>query len=692
MPLKKLLLKPGVNRENTRYTTEGGWYDCDKIRFRQGTPEKVGGWERLSADVYQGVCRSLWNWVTLGGDNLIGVGTNLKFYIYQGGFYNDITPLRDTEALTNPFATTSGSALVTVTDAAGGYTDGDFVTFTPTSAVGGILLAGEYEITTTSASTYTIIVQSETTITTANPAVFTAQFQLANNIAVTLSTTGTLPTPFTAGTTYYVVNTSGYTFQLATTVGGTALGTIGSGQSGVHTVTALANATASGGGATSAAYQLNVGPAVVLPLTGWGAGPWGSGAWGIGSASVDSLRLWSQSNYGENLVFCPRGEGLYYWDASSGVGTRAVNVTSLAGASDVPTLVNMVLVSDISRFVLAFGCTDLSSIVLDPMLIRWSDQEDIAQWTPSAENQAGGLRLSQGSQIVAVAQSRQEILTWTDSALYSLQYQGPPFVWGAQLVGDNISIASQNAATVASGVAYWMGVDKFYKYDGRTQTLRCDLRQYIFSDLNQSQLQQVCCGTNEGFNEVWWFYPSADSMENDRYAVYNYGEDIWYYGNLGRTAWLDSALRTGPIAATYDQNIVLHETGNDDDTTGTPVPIEAYITSSEFDLDDGHNFVFIWRVLPDITFRGSNASAPQVTMTLLPLQNSGSGYNAPPSVGGVNTASVARSAVLPVEQFTGQIFTRVRGRQMAMKISSTALGVAWQLGSPRLDMRADGRR
>jgi hypothetical protein len=614
MPLKKLLLKPGVNRENTRYTTEGGWYDCDKIRFRQGMPEKIGGWQQLSQNTYQGICRSLWNWSNLSGDQLIGVGTNLKFYIVKGGVYFDITPIRGTSTLTNPFATTSGSPIVVVTDAAGGFNDGDFVTFSGATSVGGLTINGEYELTYISATTYAITAASN------------------------------------------------------------------------------ASSTATGGGTVTAAYQIETGPAIVVPFVGWGAGTWSSGAWGVGVVASDDLRLWTQSNYGQDLVFCPRGGGIYYWSASTGISFRGVNISTLPGASDTPVVANLVTVSDISRFVFAFGCNQIGDTAVDPLLVRWSDQEDVAVWTPTPENQAGDLRLSNGSRIVAIAQSRQEILTWTDSALYSLQYQGPPFVWGAQLLGDNISIAGQNAATVASGVAYWMGVDKFYKYDGRTQTLRCDLRQFIFGDINTAQFAQVCCGTNEGFNEVWWFYPSADSTQNNRYVVYNYGEDIWYYGNLGRTAWLDSALQTGPTAATYAQNLVIHEVGNDDGTTSTPLPIEASITSSEFDLDDGHNFVFIWRVLPDITFRGSDASAPQVVMTLLPLQNSGSGYNAPPSIGGVNNATVTRSAVLPVEQFTGQIFTRVRGRQMAMKISSTALGVAWQLGSPRLDMRADGRR
>lgn len=626
MPLKKILPRAGLNLENTRYTTEGGWYDCDKVRFRQGTPEKIGGWERFSSNTFIGVCRSLWNWVTLAGLDLVGVGTNRKFYIESGAAYYDVTPIRDTVTLTNPFTATNGSAVITVTDVAHGCVTGDYVTFSGATGLGGNITASvlnqEYAVTVLTTDTYNI------------------------------------------------------------------------------TATATANATdaagSPGGGTVTAAYQINSGPEYSVPLSGWGAGVWGSGSWGTTSAT-DSLRLWSQSNFGEDLLFNPRGGGIYYWDASGGVITRAVNVSSLSGASDVPTKANFVLVSDANRFVFAMGTTDISTLAFDAMLIRWSNQEDVANWTPSAISQAGDLRLSHGSAIIGAMQTRQEIVVWTDSALYSLQYLGAPEVWGSQLLGDNISICSQNSMALASGVIYWMGVDKFYKYDGRVQTLRCDLRQYIYQDINTAQYDQIFCGTNEGFNEVWWFYCSSDSTTIDRYVIYNYLEDIWYFGTMARTAWLDSGVRVQPIAATYSNNLVTHEIGNDDNETGTVQAINAYITSSEFDLDDGHNFSFVWRVLPDITFRGSSATSPQVTMYLLPLRNAGSGYNvdsvtANQSVGGTSYATVTRTAVLPIEEFTGQIYTRIRGRQISMKIESTALGVAWQLGATRLDLRPDGRR
>jgi hypothetical protein len=619
MPLKKLQQKAGVNRENTRYTSENGYYVSDKIRFRQGTPEKIGGWQRISSTIFQGVCRSLWNWVTLGGQNLLAVGTNLKYYIESGGAYNDITPLRKTPATlaNNPFATTSGSTTVVVTDATGGYINGDFVTFSGATAVAGLTLNGEYQLSTIGAST----------------------------------------------TTYEI------------------------------TAASAANATTTGGGAAVvAAYQVNVGTAFAIPLVGWGAGAWGSGTWGIGSASTNQMRIWSQANFGEDLIFGPNGGQIYIWKANTSLTTRGVLISSLVGASSVPTVQNLILISDSSRFTFAFGCNDYGSADQNPTLIRWSDQEDYLEWFPAATNQAGSLQLSHGSKIVTALQSRQEILVWTDSSLYSMQYQGPPAVWGAQLLADNISIAGPNACAIASGVTYWMGIDKFYKYDGRTQTLRCDLRQYIFQDINLEQAAQIFASTNEGFNEVWFFYCSANSFTIDKYVTYNYAEDVWAYGTMARTAWLDSALRQHPMAATYSYNIVFHEQGNDDNETGTTLPINAVIETTEFDIDDGDHFGFVWRIVPDITFRGSDTASPQVTMTLIPMQNSGSGYNSPISLGGNSDATIVRTATVPIEEFTGQVYVRVRGRQMIMKVESNQLGCAWQLGSPRIDIKQDGRR
>jgi len=617
--LKKLTLKAGVNRENTRYTSENGYYVSDKVRFRQGTPEKIGGWTRISANFFLGVCRSLWNWVTLGGANLLGVGTNLKFYIEYGGTYYDITPLRASSTInTDPF-TANGTTTVTVTDTAHGGVTGDFVTFSGATGAYATTWNQEYQISVLTVDTYTI------TVASAIPA-------------------------------------------------------------GSY-----------GGAAVVAAYQINVGPATALPVIGWGAGPWGSGGWGVGTSTSYPIRIWSQSNFGENLVFGYRGGAIYYWDNATGLSARGVLVSSLAGASDVPLMQNYLMVSDASRFVFAFGVNDYGSIVQNQMLLRWSDQEDIKMWTPAATNQAGSLLLSHGSKIVTALQTRQEIVVFTDSSLYSLQYQGPPVIWSSQLLGDNISIASQNSAAIASGVIYWMGVDKFYKYDGRIQTVRCDLLRYVYSDINLDQADQFFASTNEGFNEVWFFYCSASSSTIDRYVVYNYiennGQGVWYYGNMVRTAWLDSGLRNYPMAATDINNVVYHEYGVDDNSTEVTTAINAVIETAEFDIDDGDRFGFVWRILPDITFNGSTgASAPQVTMTLIPMQNSGSGYNSPQSTAGTSYASIQRIATAPIEEFTGQVYIRVRGRQMILKIESNQIGTQWQLGSPRIDIKPDGRR
>ena len=703
MPLQKIILKPGVNRENTRYTNEGGYYESDKVRFRQGTPEKIGGWQRISDAFFLGVCRSLWNWITLTSLNLLGVGTNLKFYIESGGQYNDITPIRATYTLTNPFTTntatnTGTTTTVTVTDANGGFINNDFVAFYANGATSvtfnGITITTgyEYQLTYVTATTYTI------------------------------------------------------------------------------TVTGTASASSAGGGTIYAVYQVNTGPSFSTPLTGWGSSTWGSGPWGIGTVVTDAMRIWNQMNWGEDLVYGPRGSPLYYWEAAIGVTSTTITITiaspgvvtcSLGLANNTPIVLsttgwlptgllpgvtyyalflssttfnlattasgtpivttgtqggvhsvtprgvllsalagsdgscplyqNYFIVSDVSRFLLVFGTNDYGSTVLDPMLIRWSDQESLTTWFPAITNQAGSVRLSHGSEIVTALQSRQEILVFTDQAVYSLQYLGPPYVWGTQILADNISIAGPNAVAIGSGVTYWMGIDKFYKYDGRIQTLRCDLLRHIYSDINTLQYDQVFASTNEGFNEVWWFYCSASSNTIDRYAIYNYTEDIWYYGNMARTAWIDSGLRNFPMAATYTLNIVNQESGVDDSETTTTLPIEASITSAQFDIGDGHNFAFVYRLIPDMTFRGSTGgTTPAVTMFLQGLNNSGSGITQTGNANVVNTGSAP--SVINVDTFTEQLYIRIRGRQMQMKITSNTLGTQWQLGAPRVDIRPDGRR
>jgi len=718
MALKKIIFKAGVNRENTRYTNEGGWYESEKVRFRQGTPEKIGGWQRISSATFLGVCRSIWNWVTLEGFNLLGLGTNLKFYLERGGAYYDITPLRGFEqspvTLNNPFDTLNGSPVITVTDVAHGLATGDIVNFSGAEGVGGAEEIGgiplyfintNHTVTVTTVDEYTITVPTDATSTVTGgggTSVVATYTWLTYKLTDPFSTQSGSSTVVVTQTAHGAANGDFVTLTSTAAVGGLTI----SGEYQItfinaneYSIDAGANATSTvanppgGGGDVTAQYQINVGPEFQIPLLGWGAGPWGSGPWGTGSSSIQTLRLWNQGNYGEDLVFGPRGGGMYVWDATDGLLSRGKNIRYLWGASDVPVVQNFIFISDVSRFVLALGCNDYGSVTQDPMLIRWSDQESLTDWTPQATNQAGSVRLSHGSEIVTAVQTRQEVVVFTDSALYSLQYLGVPIVWSTQLLGDNLSIISPNAATIASGVVFWMGVDKFYAYDGRVQTLNCDLRRFIYNDLNTSQSGQIFAGSNEGFNEVWWFYCSANSTVVDRYVVYNYIEKVWYYGTMGRTAWLDSGLRDYPVAATYSHNIVEHENGVDDNETGISLPIAASIGSAEFDIDDGDHFGFIWRVLPDITFDGSTEdSGPQVTMTMIPMQNSGSGPNVPASRGGNAAATVQRITNAVIETFTGQVYVRVRGRQMIFKVSSEQLGTQWQLGAPRFDIKQDGRR
>ena len=622
--LTKLALRPGIQKENTRYYSESGWYECDKIRFRAGTPESIGGWQPIaSAATFLGICRSLFDWNTLGGAKIMAVGTNLKYYLETGGAYYDITPLRETTAAgAVTFAATDGSAVITVTDTANGVAIGDFVTFSGAVSLGGNITAD----------------------------VLNREYQVVS-----------IPT----------VNT--YTF--------------------VATATANASDVGNGGSSVVGRYQINVGPEIQIPLVGWSAGAWGAGTWGVGGTSPVAIRIWSQSNFGEDLIFGPRSGAMYYWDVNSGVTSRAVALSSLGGASDVPVVQNEILVSDVSRFVFAFGTNEIGSATLDPMLIRWSDQEDAVNWTPSATNQAGSIRLSKGSKIFTAIQSRQAILVFTDSAVYSLQYLGAPAVWGSELVADGVTVMAPNVVSVASNVTYWMGLDKFYVFDGNASTLNCDVRRYVFDDINLLQRDQFFSGTVEQFNEVWWFYCSSGSTVVDRYVVYNYLEKIWYYGNMGRTAWLDVCNCAFPNAATYAHTIVQHENGVNDNTTGTNLPINSYIESSEWDVGDGDSFTFIRRALPDVTFRGSDTgSTPQLTMTIKPMRNSGSGYNNPQSLGGSPSAPVTRIAQAPIEEFTGQVFVRVRGRQFVLRYEANQLGMAWQTGALRVDLVKDGRR
>ena len=789
MPLQKILFKPGVNRENTRYTNEGGWYESDKVRFRQGTPETIGGWQRISAYTYQGVCRSLWNWVTLGGFNLMGTGTNLKFYIESGGFYNDITPIRSTDTLPSDPFTGNGTTTVKVYSPANGAAVNDFVTFSQVSGTYATLLNAEYQITSiVDVNYYTITTATTVAAGTTGGSSVQAAYQINTGPAIQTSLTGwgsgvwgsgswgnsyatsairlwsqsnygqdllfcpygggiyywqaqnglatrgaalntlggavtislgsptvvtaskvftegaalqfggNLPTGMSTNTTYYVFNVNGLSFNLldsagnlvSTSVAPPLIGVYARGNAGNLTAVITptdVSAALTGVAATGALGGTNV---VNLTLSGVSASGFAGNAAAPSTSITGASATATTGSVTVGNVSVPI-TGVVSYPSVGSVGIGGAVVAYISRIVDVPTIQNFIAISDASRFVLSFGANDYGSTDQDPMLIRWSAQDDIYNWTPDPTNQAGFTRLSHGSKIVAAVQARQEIVVFTDSSVYSLQYLGPPYVWASQLLGDNISIISPNATVIASGVVYWMGVDKFYAYDGRINTLNCDLRRFVFADINQNQSDQFFCSTNEGFNEVWWFYCSENSIAIDRYVVYNYVEKVWYYGTMARTAWSDSGLRDYPVAATYSYNLVNHEQGFNNNETATTVAINAYISSSEFDIGDGHNFGFIWRVLPDLTFSDStnapNGDVPKVTMTLYGLANSGSGRTSSAS------QPVSSSSAYDItEEFTGQIFTRMRGRQMIFKIESNQINTAWQLGAPRIDIRPDGRR
>ena len=733
MPLQKLQFRPGINREGTTLSNEGGWFESDKVRFRSGYPEKIGGWvldtganastlQPPSGD-YWGVCRAMWNWLNLSGYNLLALGTNLKYYIQNGtgGNVYDVTPIRTTTTAGEvTFSATTGSPVITVTDVGHGAQTGDFVTFSGAVSLGGNITAAvlnaEFQITYLSSNTYTITAGVNATagdsgtggasvvgayqITTGND-IFTQNVGwgagtwggIVLGTATTAVSGGTLSN---SNTTVTVTSTTGFSSPTGTllidseTI--TYTGTTGTTFTGC---TRGVSGTGSGAATTHAD-----GAAVVqsTTFTGWGiAAPAGQG---IG----EQLRLWSQSNFGEDLVFNPRGGALYYWANAASpntfnrgqlLGPSATVVTksgSISIDSSCPTIANIVMVSDSSRFVLAFGCTDYGSAVQNPMLIRWSDQESIATWAPAITNQAGSYQLSHGSQIVSAIQTRQEILVITDSAIYSMQYLGPPYVWGFQLMGDNISIAGPNAVATANNVTYWMGTDKFYMYSGRVETLPCSLRQYVYNDINLTQQFQFFASTNEGYNEIWWFYCSSNSTTIDKYVIFNHLERTWYYGTLARTYWLDSPLRATPMAAGYNGQLIYHENGNDDGTTNPATPITAYVQSSDFDIGDGHNFGLVTRIIPDVTFDGSTVNNPSLDFTVRPRQFPGTNYGTSDSPTVASTQNYQNQRYYTVQQFTEQVFVRVRGRQMALKIVSNDLGVAWQLGVPRIDTRPDGRR
>lgn len=817
MALQKLQFQPGVDLENTNYASEGGWYDIDKVRFRSGAPQKIGGWvlnsQYSTTDYtyfYQGVARSIINWSSLSSENLIGVGTHVRYYVQYGSVYYNVTPLASTQAgLSNPFTTASGSTQVTVVDTAHGAQTNDFVVFSGATAVGGIpattlnQLQGFQISSVIDLNTYIITASSAASSTATGGGTVTAKYEITAGLPVytlgngwgagvwngpNVGTTSTRLT-YTSGTPVpnVLLNSSSTTINVASTTGFSAAGSIlidaelitytgvtatsftgctrGTSQTtaATHaqrqvapfsitasisattmTVTAVASGTLTvgspvyGTGVTAGTYITALGTGTggagtytvsasqtvaSVAMTGYtyanitvfqvtslaGTTGWGqaSATFGVGQ----QLRLWTNDNFGQDLLLAPRGGAIYYWQKDTSSFARAVAIRNTSDyRTFVPISTNQIVVSDVSRFVIAMGANPYDPLVaataFDPLLVRWSDQENYLNWIPSIFTQSGELRLSNGSYIVTSVKMKQEIMIWTDTALYSMQYLGPPAVWGITTSMTNLSIISPNAAIAVNNAAYWMGVDKFYVYNGRVETLPCSLRQYIYSDLSFDQQFQTICGTNEGFNEIWWNYVSNTEEQAalsqgrnplpDRYVVYNHLEKIWYYGQISRTAWTDSALQRGPLAAIGDTvtgRLVVHEVGNDDVSTDVPVPINAYIQSADFDIQDGNQFMFVWRMLPDVSFTGSVVANPTATITLKPRQNPGAAYGTPVPAN-VTSAQTYSPLVkyYTVEKFTQQLNTRLRGRQMSFRIGSDGLGVQWQLGATRIDARTDGKK
>ena len=625
MPLTKLQFRPGINTETTSYANEGGWFDGDKIRFRFGVPEKIGGWQKLSGSTFLGTARAIKPFVALDSTRYNGLGTNLKYYIEEGGGYNDITPIRVTTSAGDvTFAATNGSSTLTVTDNGHGALVNDFVTFSGAATLGGTITADvlnqEYQVVS---------------VPTANSFTVTAK------------------------------DTSG------------------------ATVTANASDSGNGGGSVVGAYQINVGLNTTVSGSGWGAGTWGRGTWDSASsllAAGATLRLWGNDNFGEDLLFNVRDGGIYYWDKSGGL-IRAVALDSLGTDATIPTVAKQVMVSDRDRHVIAFGCDGEASIgTQDPMLIRFSDQGSLSTWQSTAENTAGELSLGSGSEIVTAIETRQQILVLTDVSAYSMQFLGPPFTFGINLISENITIMAPNAAKAVDDMVFWMGQDDFYMYNGQVQKMPCSIKSYIFNDFNSTQSEKVSAGLNSSFNEIWWFYPSSSSDENDRYAIYNYVEQVWYYGVLARTVWIDRGINTQPLAAGTDNFLYNQELGLDDGSTAPTSAITAYITSSQLDLGDGESFAFIRRIIPDVTFDGSTSDAPAANFIIKTRNFPGGTYNT------TSTNAVTRSATVPVEQFTTQAHVRLRGRSFTFELQSTIAETQWRLGAPRVEVRPDGRR
>tara|TARA_A100001391_G_scaffold30288_1_gene16198 strand:- start:2835 stop:5183 length:2349 start_codon:yes stop_codon:yes gene_type:complete len=782
MPLTSLKFKPGINRETTSYTNEGGWFNGDKIRFRFGYPEKIGGWSTYSDNTFLGTCRALFSWVALEGTKFLGVGTNLKYYIADGGIYNDITPIRlTTSAGDATFAATNGSTTVTVTEAGHGAALNDFVTFSGAASLGGnvtaTILNAEHQITSIiNNDSYTIVVSAtasgsdsgnggSSTVATyqINTGLDTNFFgtgwgagvwngvdtdELTTTLAEELdasetdvdvtSASGMATTDVisVAGELMIITNISSNTLTVTRGHGGTTAAVHANGElvrlvkgnatASDDTVTLIngsslaSDVTATSVTVDSAAAFTATGSANFIKIddeiiqytgttstsfTGLVRGAFNTTAathadnaavieasfgWGMTFTTTvagANLTNWTHDNFGEDLLINVNNGGIYYWDRTSGTSSRAVELNTLSGSTLAPTIAKQIMTSDPDRHVIAFGCDPEANIgTQDPLLIRFGSQESLTDWQSLATNTAGELRLSTGSEIVVALQTKQQILVYTDVSLYSMQFLGPPFTFGLTEISRNITIASPNSAVAVNDFVYWMGSKEFYVYSGTVQRLPCTVLDYVFSDFNRDQIGKVTAGHNSSYGEVWWFYPSGSSSANDRYVIYNYQEKVWYFGNLPRTAWVDRGINQYPIAASTDNKLYYHEFGQDDGSTNPSSAISSNIESSQMDLGEGDKFLLASKLIPDITFRDSENSAPSASFTVQVRQNPGINYDA------TSASTVTRSATTPVEAFTDEAFIRLRGRSFAIKVSSDDTGVMWRLGTPRIQLRPDGRR
>ena len=625
MPYSKYNFRPGINREGTDYSNEGGWYDANLVRFRQGRPEKIGGWTKENNNTYLGTARAMHSWVDLDSTRFLGLGTTWKYYVNEGDSYYDVTPIRATTSAGDvTFSASDGDATITVTDASHGAVKNDFVTYSGAATLGGLITA----------------------------TVLNQEYQIAT-----------------------IVNTNSYTIEAKDTDG--------------DTVTANSSDSGNGGSSVVGAYQVNVGLDDYVSSTGWGANPWGDGSFGSVSAlsATNQLRLWSHDNFGEDLIIGIRAGGIFYWDTSTGTSTRAVALTSLSGANLAPTKALQVMVSEKDRHVICLGADPLNAAEtartesVDPLFVCWSDQENAAEWEPKASNTAGSLTLSSGSEIVGALSSREETLIWTDSSLYSMQFVGPPYTFGVNLVNQGVGLVGPKAAVNTPMGVFWMDQKGFYAYDGNVSTVPCSVHYYVFSNFNVGQAYKVFGFLNKQFNEVGWFYPSEDTTEIDRFVVFNYQEQVWSIGQLTRYAWIDQDITSYP-RATYNSYLYKHETGNDDD--GSPMD-NVYIESSDFDVDEGEFISFVRNVIPDVKFTGNGGSDQTINFVLKSRNYPGE--------------SLSTDTTQTVTSTTTRLNTRIRARQAVLRIESdddgstgTRTGVGWRLGDTRLDIRPDGRR